>query len=55
MVRAYRRINYRQREELYLLVKQRGLKVKQAARLVGINYENAKAIYRSLKKLEPMD
>jgi len=44
--RKYMLINNEMREKLVSLIVNEGFKIVAAAELIGINYENAKAIYR---------
>lgn len=46
MKRRYEKIGNEKRKELIDVVNQQGLKIKQASALLGIPYENAKAIFR---------
>ena len=43
--RSYKRVSNKRRKRLIRLLKQKK-SIKEAAELVGVNYENAKAIYR---------
>lgn len=49
MVRQYKRVTDDTRSQLIKHIKE-GKSIKQAAELAGINYENAKAIYRIYKR-----
>lgn len=49
MTRSYVKINDKTREELVELITSRNLSIRDAAQQMNINYENAKAIYRTFR------
>ena len=48
--RVYKMINNKKRKELIYLITQKYMNIVDAAKEAGVNYENAKAIYRTYRQ-----